>query len=374
MKVNAPEEVLDQPAEEFFAGENSWILECLKKVGTDRELESIIDGELVFDGEKRSVNLTLLPLSSVKHETLGSMIMIEDISSEKRMKSTMSRYMDPGLADKLMEESEDLLGGASSIGTVLFSDIRSFTTLTEELGPQGTVTLLNEYFTIMVECITNEGGMLDKFIGDSIMAIFGTPFAHDDDPDRALRAAVEMMRQLRDYNDRRINEGKIPIDHGLGISTDNIVSGNIGSSKRMDYTVIGDGVNLASRLESACKQYGAHIIISEFTLKQLKATYRTREIDQVIVKGKTQPVGVYEVVDYHDETTFPNMIDVLGHFNNGVQHYKAAKWDASVKEFKQALKLNPDDKVSQMYVERCELLKANPPTGKWDGVWVMQTK
>ncbi|SVD65983.1 uncharacterized protein METZ01_LOCUS418837, partial [marine metagenome] len=259
--------------------------------------ETFMDVELEFGGETVSANISVLPLLGVENESLGSLIMIEDISSEKRMKSTMSRYMDPGLADKLLDESEDdIMGGKESVGTVLFSDVRSFTTLTESLGATGTVSLLNEYFTVMVDCITGEGGMLDKFIGDAIMAIFGTPFAHDDDPDRGVRAAIKMMEDLYILNDARIKAGQLAIDHGMGVNTGMIVSGNIGSPKRMDYTVIGDGVNLAARLESACKQYGVRIIISEYTFESLKATYRTREIDKVIVKGKTQPVSIFEVL------------------------------------------------------------------------------
>ena len=148
--------------------------------------------------------------------------MIEDISSEKRMKSTMSRYMDPELADQLMMagDGNDIMGGKQSVGTVLFSDVRSFTTITEELGAQGTVKLLNEYFTIMVDCITDEGGMLDKFI-DAMMCIFGTPVPHDDDPDR-VRAAIKMMTDLR-FLTTSSSEGKMPIDHGMGINTDSIV-------------------------------------------------------------------------------------------------------------------------------------------------------
>tara|TARA_B100000378_G_C17980956_1_gene390476 strand:+ start:25 stop:876 length:852 start_codon:yes stop_codon:yes gene_type:complete len=283
--------------------------------------------------------------------------------------------MDPGLADKLLDESEeDIMGGKESLGTVLFSDVRSFTTLTESLGATGTVSLLNEYFTVMVDCITGEGGMLDKFIGDAIMAIFGTPFAHDDDPDRGVRAAIKMMEDLYILNDARVKDGQLAIDHGMGVNTGMIVSGNIGSPKRMDYTVIGDGVNLAARLESACKQYGVRIIISEYTFESLKATYRTREIDKVIVKGKTKPVSIFEVLDYHNKDTFPNMIEVLGNFNNGVDYYKDARWDDAKKLFKEGLKGNPEDKCSKMYVERCEYMKKNPPEGEWDGVWVMKTK
>ncbi len=371
MRIEKEEQVLKTDVEAFFSGPNEWILKKLKDVA---EAEVMMDVELEFGSETISANITILPLLDDENKPLGTLMMIEDISSEKRMKSTMSRYMDADLADQLLDSGAEVLGGKQSVATVLFSDIRSFTTLTEELGPQGTVSLLNEYFTIMVDCIQDEGGMLDKFIGDAMMVIFGTPVAHDDDPDRAVRAAINMLVQLSEFNQRRKQQGMMAIDHGLGLNTDEIVSGNIGSPKRMDYTVIGDGVNLAARLESACKKYGVHILISEYTFGSLKATYRTRQIDRVIVKGKTEPVGVYEVVDYHTKETFPNMIEVLGHFNNGIEYYNEGRWDEAVKMFREALKGNPDDKCSQMYVERCAQLKKNPPEGDWDGVWVFTSK
>ena len=378
----------------------------IKKLETVEETEEFLDAELQIEGETLSVNITLTPLLgkqtdtgrvskgsdkelqgnkkssptgklAVGREIIGAMLMIEDISSEKRMKSTMSRYMDPELADQLMAtsgENEDIMGGKQSVGTVLFSDVRSFTTITEELGAQGTVKLLNDYFTIMVDCITDEGGMLDKFIGDAMMCIFGTPVPHDDDPDRAVRAAIRMMTDLKTFNDKRISEGKMPIDHGMGINTDSIVSGNIGSPKRMDYTVIGDGVNLAARIESACKQYGAHILISEFTYKAVKATYRTRQVDYVIVKGKTEPVGVYEVLDFHTDESYPNLVEALGLFNDGYRSWNDGKWDQAIKLFKDVKKLNPDDKAAQLYLDRCNHMKKNPPKGDWDGVWVMTSK
>ncbi len=371
-KVSTPDDILQKKANEFFTGQNAWIIEKLEAVEKGGEVELAFDVGLEFGGEKRSVNASFHPLVSSKGQKLGFLVMIEDISSEKRMKSTMARYMDADLVDKVMGETN--LGGQTGVATVLFSDIRSFTTLTEELGAKGTVSLLNEYFTIMVDCIQNESGMLDKFIGDAIMAIFGMPIANADHPDCGMRAAIEMMRQLVDYNKRRVDEGKRVIDHSIGLNSDTVLSGNIGSPKRMNYTVIGDGVNLSARLESACKQYGAHILISDLTFKSLKATYRTREIDRVIVKGKTTPVNVHEVLDYHDDESFPNVIEVLGNFNNGMVYYKQAKWDQAIKMFKEGLKLNPDDTCSKVYVKRCELLKRNPPKGQWDGVWVMKSK
>ena len=367
------DEILGQEAKEFFTGKNAWITEWVNRVEEEGETEYAADAELEFGGEQLSVNVTIMPLLTAEGDKLGSMIMIEDISSEKRMKSTMSRYMDPGLADQLMEGGDDILGGQSTIATILFSDVRGFTTITEELGAKGTVQLLNDYFTIMVDCITREEGMLDKFIGDAIMAAFGVPVAHDDDVDRAMRAAVSMITELWEWNIERESRGQMPVDMGIGLNTDTIVSGNIGSPKRMDYTMIGDGVNLAARLESACKQYAARILISENTYVKLKGTFRAREIDRVVVKGKTEAVVVYEVLDYHNEETFPNVMEVLNHFKDGIEKYRGGKWDPATKAFKEALKLNPKDFASKMYIDRCAQLKADPPKN-WDGVWVMTSK
>ncbi|MDH5188627.1 MAG: GAF domain-containing protein [Rhodospirillaceae bacterium] len=375
MKLEEETDVIYKKSEEFFIGKNEWVMEKIHKVDESQVPDIFMDAELEFGGEKVSANVTVLPLISSEEKKLGTMVMIEDISSEKRMKSTMSRYMDPGLADQLMSagDSDDFLGGRSTEATVLFSDVRSFTTITETLGAQGTVQLLNEYFTIMVDIITEEGGMLDKFIGDAMMAGFGIPVGHDDDEDRAMRAAIKMMTSLWEWNKKREAQGLMPIDHGMGLNTDNIVSGNIGSPKRMDYTMIGDGVNLAARLESACKQYHAHILVSEYTVKKLKGTYRMRDIDDVVVKGKTEPVGVYEVLDYHSDKTFPNLMDCVNHFNEGRKHYRAGNWEKSTSSFREVLKANAGDHLSNTYIERCELLKAEDPKD-WKGVWVMKSK
>jgi adenylate cyclase len=371
-----PDDILKIPAAEFFTDKNAWMVDKITRAVEDEKIGVFMDAEMKFSEEDETIsaNVTFLPLISAKQEKLGSMIMIEDISSEKRVKSTMSRYMDPSLADQLIAGGEDILGGKSSMATVLFSDIRGFTTFTEELGAQGTVTLLNEYFTVMVDCIQREEGMLDKFIGDAIMAVFGMPFIHDDDEDRGVRAAVSMIADLQVFNQEREARGQMAIDMGIGLNSDEIVSGNIGSPKRMDYTVIGDGVNLAARLESACKQYAARILISENTYKRLRGTYRSREVDRVVVKGKTEPVGVYEVLDYYTEETFPNLMEVLNQFKGGLERYRAGAWDEAIGAFEKGLALNPADKLSQIYIDRCELLKSDPPGGDWDGVWVMTSK
>ena len=379
--------ILNSKSEDFFKGKNSWIEEKIKIIKETKEPDIIMDAEIeILDpetekNEKISVNLTILPLinedsdgrTDEKNSFLGILLMIEDISSEKRMKSTMSRYMDPGIADQLLEDGGDIMGGQDTTATLLFSDLRSFTNITESLGAQGTVKLLNEYFEIMVECITEQGGMLDKFIGDAIMAAFGLPISHEDDEDRGVKAGINMISRLWKWNELREKDGKPPLDMGLGLNTDKIVAGNIGSQKRMDYTMIGDGVNLAARLESACKQYNARILISDFTFKKLKGTYRIRNIDDVVVKGKTEPIGVYEVLDYHNDTTFPNLMDVVNHFNEGRKKYKTGNFSDAINSFTECIKANENDNLSKTYIDRCnQLIKENPK--EWDGIWVMKSK
>ena len=380
-------DIINKTSEEFFTNGRSWILDKIKLCEETKEAELLMDAEFEVGSheddniEVLSANISFLPLENQDPDGrmdqgqghLGTLIMIEDISDEKRMKSTMSRYIDPGIADQLMSKGTDIMGGQETEATLLFSDIRGFTTITESLGAQGTVSLLNEYFDIMVEAISEQGGMVDKFIGDAIMAGFGIPIAHDDDEDRGVRAGINMIKRLWEWNEQREKEGKMPVDMGLGLNTDKVVSGNIGSSKRMDYTMIGDGVNLAARLESACKTYSARILISDYTFKKLKGTYQIRYIDDVVVKGKTEPVGVREVLDYHTPKTFPNLMDTVNHFNEGRVSFKAGNWDKSIKSFKECLKANQEDKLSNTYIERCNIMKKENPKD-WDGVWVMTSK
>ena len=371
-----PDAIIGQSPLEVLGEANQWLVNKIAQVTESEEAEHIMDAELVFGDDKVSANVTVLPMASGEGEQLGTLAMIEDISDAKRAKSTLSRYMDPGVAAQMLASGgeDEFLGGKDTTATVLFSDIRGFTTITETLGAQGTVALLNDYFELMVGCISDQGGMLDKFIGDAIMAAFGIPVSHDDDEDRGLRAGINMITALWEWNKEREARGEMPVDMGLGLNTDRIVAGNIGSKKRMDYTMIGDGVNLAARLESACKQYSARILLSEYTVAKVKGVYRLREVDKVVVKGKTEPVGVFECLDYHTDETFPNLMDVLGNFNEGVKTYRSQDWDRAKRFFEKALEANPEDRLSQTYIDRCELMQHNPPGDDWDGVWVMKEK
>jgi PAS domain S-box-containing protein len=372
----AAEQLLGHSAQQLFAGRNAWLASQLAEVQASGESRQLLDTELELGAEQAlsSANITLQPLQDPRLGTIGTILMLEDISEEKRIKGTMARYMDPVIAEQLLRSGADSLGGLESKATVLFSDIRSFTSITEVLGAQGTVRFLNDYFTLMVDCLQQEGGMLDKFIGDAIMAVFGLPIAGDDDEDHAIRAAIAMQEVLGHFNLERQQRGEQPIGIGIGLHTDAVVSGNIGSPKRMNYTVIGDGVNLASRLESACKFYGAKLLVSDATLRRAKGHYVSREADRVVVKGKSEPVLVHELLDFTTAASFPDRDQVLAHYQRGLSAYRQQRWAEGIAAFETALRLHGGDRLSAMYLERCKHLQAHNPGPNWDGVWVMDTK
>lgn len=363
----------DTTLNDLFDKDDQKVIEVVYNELAKGDSNRLQDVSLHISDKLKSANISISRLLDAKDNVIGGMLVIEDITAEMRVKSTMSRYMDPVLAQELLASDDDVLGGKNVKASVLFTDIRSFTTISEQLGAQDTVTLLNDYFTVMVDCVADEGGTLDKFIGDAMMVLFGSPVEYPDSSDRAVRSAIAMMRGLYDFNQQQQSEEKMTIDHGIGIHTGKVICGNIGSPKRMDFTSIGDGVNLASRVEGACKFYGANIIVTDATLKDLHSSYRYRHLDRLTVKGKTKPVDIYEILDFHTAESFPHIAQVVQTFNDAVELYHAMEWDKATTLFQKVLQLRADDKVSKVYIERCQTLKDNPPQD-WDGVWHMTTK
>ena len=370
----SPDVVANMSCQDLFKAENSWLSHMLFDVYSKGETRSLEDVVITLPAGDRSVNLCVQPLRDARIGLIGTMLMLEDISEEKRIKGTMARYMDPRIAESLLRSGADVLGGVESIATVLFSDIRSFTRLTEQLGPQGTVGFLNEYFTLMVECLSNEGGMLDKFIGDAVMAVFGLPSPAKSDEDHAIRSAIAMQEVLTNFNLERQHRGESSISIGIGLHTDSVVSGNIGSPKRMNYTVIGDGVNLAARLESACKFYGASVLVSDATLRRSSETFCSRPADYVIVKGKSEPVLVHELLDFMTPLSFPDRDLVVEQYQYGLEAYRSRAWSTAIGHFQAALMMHPQDKLSSIYLERSLFFLENEPPNDWDGVWQMTSK
>jgi adenylate cyclase len=226
--------------------------------------------------------------------------MVRGLRERQFIKDTFSRYVTHQVAEELLRNPDSVaLGGVKQEVTVLFSDIRSFTLLSERLSPEEVVSHLNEYFSAMIDIIFKYEGTLDKFVGDAIMAVFGAPIAHPDDPERAVRTAMEMQERLRTLNEKWRSENREQISIGVGINTGEAIAGNIGDIRRMEYTVIGFHVNLASRMENLTKKYGLSIVISENTYKHVKHLIEARMLPEPVeVKGNTMPFQVYEVIGW----------------------------------------------------------------------------
>jgi adenylate cyclase len=230
----------------------------------------------------------------------GFNTMVDGLKERDKLRTTFGKYMTAAVIEQLLS-GKVALGGESLEVTILFTDIRSFTTISEKMDPQQLVALLNEYFTEMVGIVMKEGGVVDKYIGDAIMAVFGAPVPKPDDAVNAVRAAVKMRRALQGLNVRLAERGLTTLRTGIGIHTGEVVAGNIGSEARMEYTVIGDAVNLAARLETNTKDLGVNVLISEDTYELTKHVVEARAVREITVKGRRAPVMTYEVLGIQGE-------------------------------------------------------------------------
>jgi len=368
-------EMLGHEVGDVFSGPNSWVTNSLDKVLRTGRTDSIVDSDLVLGRRQAvSVNMTAVPLQDMHDERIGSMLIMEDITREKRLRNTMSRYMSKAVMDELLEDGNAALRGVNREVSVLFSDIRGFTTMSERLGARETVAMLNDYFTDMVDVVFAHNGILDKYIGDMIMAVFGSVRSRRDDAANAVLVGSRMMMALRELNLRRSAAGQEPIHIGIGISTGDVVAGSIGSPKRLEYTVIGDRVNLAERLQNANKYYGTGVLMCETTAARLNKPVRMRDLDLIRVRGMQAPVSLCEVMEHHTAESFPHLDEVIFAFTEGVAHYRDRKWDQAIRLFSEALRANPADRPSSLYLQRCEIYRKTPPPENWDGVWSLTTE
>ncbi|MEB3212374.1 MAG: adenylate/guanylate cyclase domain-containing protein, partial [Leptolyngbyaceae bacterium] len=328
-------------------------------------------------GEQHSVNLSINSITDVEDENniYGALVVMDDISDEKRMKSAMYRYMSQEVAEQALSSGELKLGGDRKEVSVLFSDIRSFTTIAESMEAEELVIMLNEYFELMVDAVMENKGTLDKYIGDAIMAVFGSPLKLDDHEYRAVQTSVEMRHRLEGFNRDRQNRNLKPISIGIGLNSGHVISGNIGSSKRLEFTAIGDGVNLSARLEGATKQYGCDIVISENTYEPCKDHVWVRELDRIRVKGKNKSVGIYELVALRDEQLSDAQKLKIERYHQGREYYLAQQFKQAIEEFSSILEqVDGHDKAAQVQLHRCHHWLANPPEENWDGVWSLTEK
>ncbi|MEB3342515.1 GAF domain-containing protein [Okeania sp.] len=393
---------------EIVAGKNVKALVSLKEGEFSKWLDSALSPSESKEYQQYYPDQTLLPQGGLPPQSInlsinsmidaleptrvnGVLVVMEDITGEKQVKNLMYRYMTPEVAEKLLETGDTGLGGKRNQVSVLFSDIRSYTTLTEGMEAEEVVSMLNEYFEEMVDAVFKYKGTLDKYIGDALMAVFGAPGWLDDHPLCAMKTAVEMRQRLKVFNQKRIANQKKAISIGMGIHSDEVVSGNIGSSKRMELTSIGDGVNLASRLEGTSKQYGTDLIISYNTYEPYKEKLWVRELDFITVKGKSQPVRIYELLGFKEGDLKQDLTDqqhqIVEYYHQGREYYLRPAREKNLKEtsikeafelaeaeFKKVLEIDPNNKAAKLHVGRCQLFQAELPPQDWDGVWKLTEK
>jgi adenylate cyclase len=294
---------------------------------------------------------------------------------EKRfIKNTFQHYLSPAVIEDLMKDPSKLkLGGEKRELTAFFSDIQGFSSFSEAMTPERLVHFLNLYLTEMCDIVFNHDGTIDKFEGDAIIAFFGAPITLPDHAARAVTCAAEIQKRMDTLREEWKADGWPEVRMRIGINSGDIVVGNMGSRDRMDYTIMGNAVNLASRLESGAKQYRVYTMISEFSRKLAGDVAEYRELDMIRVKGIEQPVKVYEILGHQGEVDEKKM-EVARTFEQGLALYRDRNWGEALHKFLQCLDLDPHDGPSHVFTARCEEFSDHPPGDGWDGVYTMTSK
>jgi adenylate cyclase len=290
---------------------------------------------------------------------------------KRKIRHAFQFFVSPSVVNEILKNPGKLqLGGERKVLTVLFSDIRDFTYLSENLSPETLTKLLNLYLTPMSEIVFKHQGTLDKYMGDAIMAIFGAPLEQKDHAEKACHTALDMVEALKEFQRKWEIDGIPEISMGVGINSGPMSVGNMGSDMLFDYTVVGDNVNLGSRLEKLNREYGTNIIISEFTHRHIEDTFICRELDIVKVRGRKEPVRIYELLGR--EEPFPQWSAFKVLFEKGLMTYRSQQWGEGIEAFEKALKIKPDDGPAKLYLRRCTFLQKKGPSPKWNGVFQMR--
>jgi adenylate cyclase len=295
---------------------------------------------------------------------------------KKKVKGAFEHYLSPDVIKEVLDDPKALsLGGKRQEITVFFSDVRSFTTISESLSPEKLSEFMNHYFTPMTSIILTSGGTLDKYIGDAIMAFWGAPISHEDHAQRAARSVINMLYALDKLREELPKIGFPKPDIGIGLNTGPMSVGNMGSAARFSYTVMGDAVNLGARLESLTKEYKIKAMISEFTAKKLdRKEFLYRDLDDIRVKGKNEPVKVFELMRPDMLPQEAAIRNLIGEFEAGRAAYTKQTWDVAEKHFSACLMIKPDDGPTGLFLERIAEFKAQSPGQTWDGVYTFKHK
>lgn len=306
--------------------------------------------------------------------TIGGMKFIREESQRRFIKLAFSHYLSPKVIENIIKDPDSFkLGGESRTITTFFSDIAKFSTISEKLAPTELVSLLNEYLSAMTDILLKYDGTIDKYEGDAIMAFFGAPHFFRDHAVKACYTALEMQKTLADMRLTWRKQGRDELFVRIGMNTGEAVVGNMGSRTRMDYTVMGDSVNLASRLEGANKYYNTGIMISENTYLEAKDRVEVRKLDMIRVVGKEEPITVYELLSKKGELS-DQLHELMEKYDHGLELFGQREWDRAKASFRAGLRIIEDDGPCRTYIDRCTEFSKNPPTKNWDGVYRLKSK
>jgi adenylate cyclase len=338
----------------------------------------LLQGTKSVEQGNLAVELTVTSSDEIAALTKSFNHMVAELRQKELIKATFGKYVDPRIVTGLIENQQFAEQGERRNMTVFFSDLEGFTALSERLTPDTVVRLLNQYFTLMSEPISRQKGIIDKYIGDAIMAFWGPPFTSETEhPTLACLTALDQLARLDEF--RRmlpdvlgLRKGLPVINVRIGIATGDVTVGNIGSDSARGYTVIGDTVNLASRLETANKLYGSHILISEDTWKATHDAVETRELDYARVVGKSDPVRMFEVLARKGDLD-SIQTELRDHFEEGLRAYRLGEWDLAETRFRRGLAVKAGDIPSSLFLTRVAHLREHPPD-HWDGVWSLAEK
>jgi class 3 adenylate cyclase len=363
----------------LLAGVLGLVFAMLVSAGVTRPVRRLLEGARAVEAGQLDQTLAVTSRDEIGHLTTAFNQMVEQLRLKERLRQTFGKYVDPRVVEGLIEGPALAAEGQRRVMTVLFCDVKGFTSTSEGMTPQGLVKVMNRYFSTMSAPIRYHQGIIDKYIGDAIMAYWGPPFADDREQARlASLAALEMLQlvpQLRAELPELLGVRTLPnaFDLRIGIATGDVLVGSIGSELMMSYTVMGDTVNLASRLEGANKEYGGRILVSESTVAGAAAAIEAREIDRVVTLGQTQAQAVFEIMGRKGELT-PVQIELRNRFSEGLAAYRAQRWNDARRAFEAALLAVPGDGPSMTFMKRLDGLAAAPPGDDWDGAWHLEKK
>jgi adenylate cyclase len=345
-----------------------------------RPVHTLLEGTKSVIGGSLDVTLPITTTDEIGHLTQSFNCMTEELRTGSRVRDMFGKYMDPRIVEDLIDKPQLLsVAGGRQTMTILFCDMKGFTSISEGLTPACLVNLLNRYFTLISEAVHENGGVIDKFIGDAVMAYWGRPFNSETDQARLAISAVLTMKEkiarlqseLPELLGIRINLPQIVVRSG--IATGEVVVGNIGSEKTKNFTVIGDTVNLASRLEGVNKIYGTILLVTEDTLAMAADVFEAREVDTIVVPGKTEAKKIFEILAHKGQLS-TDMLSLINQYAKGLAAYRDRQWSEARVAFDACLQITPVDGPSLTMLSRLDSYQMSPPADNWDGAWLIAHK